>query len=132
MRVNPIPIIVGTITAATFCMTAYAATSNNNAHIQAQYKADQVACMNGKSSEPRATCLEEARAAMAAAKGEKLDSENEEQLQRNRISRCQLQPKNDRDDCMRRMDGNGIQSGSTEQGGIMHEEVSPALPNKAN
>ena len=124
MNIRPIAVFVGAMIVPTFFMNA---SANNAVNIQEQYKIDHQACKNGTSSEPRATCLQEARAAMVAAKRGKLNSTSEDQLQQNSLNRCQLHTGTDREDCLQRMGNNDNQSGSVEQGGILRKEVKQVI-----
>ncbi len=107
--------------------TAIAAGSKTNTGAQLTYRNDRAACMSGQSNQDRATCLKEAGAALQAARRGRLDNgpEGEAQFARNRVLRCDRQPAQDREDCLRRMHGEGVTSGSVESGGILRELVTP-------
>jgi hypothetical protein len=85
-----------------------------------RYQAERANCLNGRSNEDRATCLQEANAAFAANKKGKL-TVNDAQYQNNAILRCQALPAADKVDCERRMRGEGTVSGSVGGGGILRE-----------
>jgi hypothetical protein len=97
-----------------------AAAGGNLSEAQARYQQDRAACMSGQSHQDRATCLREAGAALQEAKRARIgDGQGSyEQNQRNRCDRLQA---GDRDDCLRRMRGEGTVSGSVESGGIYRE-----------
>lgn len=56
-----------------------------------------------------------------AAKRERVQNEDPAQLERNRFTRCEALPADDRDYCILRMKGEGTVSGSVEGGGILRE-----------
>ena len=85
---------------------------------QARYQRDRAACISGQTNQDRATCLREAGAALQEARRGGLTSAEPEQ---NRYARCASLPGDQRTDCMRRMDGEGIIRGSVEEGGIYRE-----------
>ena len=88
-------------------------------------------CAYGQTSQDRATCLKEAGAALVEARRGGLD-DGRGQLEKNRLLRCDNQPPQDRDDCVRRMNGEGITSGSVDGGGILRELVTPVNPQPRN
>ncbi|MEO8143736.1 MAG: hypothetical protein ABI654_05930 [Betaproteobacteria bacterium] len=65
--------------------------------------------------------VREAQAARADAKRGRLQDESPDQLERNKFSRCEVLPADDRDYCILRMKGEGTVSGSVEGGGILRE-----------
>jgi hypothetical protein len=68
----------------------------------------------------RATCLREAGAALQEAKrGRSGDAQGA--YERNRLLRCDRLAAEEREDCLRRMRGEGTVSGSVESGGIYRE-----------
>ncbi|MGP1675693.1 MAG: hypothetical protein ACTS6J_00875 [Burkholderiales bacterium] len=90
------------------------------AEAQARYQQDRAACIGGQSNQDRATCLREAGAALQAAKRGDL-GEGQSAYEQNRLIRCERLPAGDRNDCLRRMRGEGTVSGSVESGGIYRE-----------
>jgi hypothetical protein len=103
--------------------TAAAATPASEA--QLRYQQERAVCMSGQSNQERATCLKEAGAAFAENKQGSLGRSEDGALQRNRQLRCDALKGGDRDDCMRRMSGEGVTSGSAQQGGILRELTRP-------
>jgi len=85
---------------------------------QATYNRDRADCMK-KSGEDRATCLREAGAALQESKRGGLTNE-QAQLEKNRLARCDNQPAKDRDECVRRMN-EGTTSGSVKEGAVVRE-----------
>ena len=80
--------------------------------------------MSGKTSQDRATCLQEASAALQeSGRGNLNDGQSD--FERNRLLRCEKQPPEDRQDCVRRMSGEARTSGSVEGGGVLRELVTP-------
>jgi hypothetical protein len=97
-----------------------AAAGGGLSDAQARYRQDRAACMSGQSNEDRATCLREAGAALQAAKRGHL-GDDQGSYEQNRLLRCDRVPARDRDDCVRRMNGEGIVKGSAESGGTYRE-----------
>jgi hypothetical protein len=105
-----------------------AAAGGSLAEAQARYEQDRAACINGQSYQDRATCLREAGAALREAKRARLD-DGQSSYERNRLMRCDRLTGGDRDDCLRRMHGEGTLSGSVEGGGI-YRELRTTVPAK--
>jgi hypothetical protein len=103
--------------------TAAAATHASEA--QLRYQQERAVCMNGQSNQERTTCLKEAGAAFAEAKRDSLGRSDASALQRNQQLRCDAFKAGDREDCLRRMSGEGSTSGSAQQGGILRELARP-------
>ena len=97
-----------------------AAAGGDLADAQARYKQDRAACLSGQPYQDRAACLREAGAALQEAKRGRLADENSADEQ-NRLSRCERLPADEREDCVRRMRGEGSVSGSVESGGVLRE-----------
>ncbi len=95
------------------------------------YQRDRAACNGGQSGQDRAACLREAGAARQEARRGRLDDSTAE-FERNRLLRCDRQPPQDREDCVRRMNGEGVTSGSVQGGGILRELTTPVVPPKSN
>ncbi len=87
---------------------------------QARYQQDRAACNSGKSYQDRATCLREAGAALQAAKRGGTD-DGATAYEQNRLLRCDRLAAGEREDCLRRMRGEGTVSGSVESGGVYRE-----------
>jgi hypothetical protein len=111
--------------------TAIAADSVTVADAQSVYRNDRAACLNGATNQDRATCLKEAGAALQASKRGGL-VDGQERAEQNRLLRCDGQPPEDRQNCVRRMSGEGSTSGSVEAGGIYRELVTPDVPPQRN
>lgn len=89
---------------------------------RARFQQDSAVCNSGRSNQDRATCMQEARAALAASQGGRLPAA-EPNLARNATQRCAPLPPEDRQDCIARMQGQGTTSGSAASGGIYRELV---------
>ncbi len=114
------------------CATAVLGAQRGDfAEVQARYQAERAACLEGRTNQDRATCLREAGAALQEARRGHLE-DDESAFYRNRVVRCNPLPPDDRQDCIRRMNGEGIVRGSVEEGGIYRETrtVVPASPAK--
>ena len=99
---------------------AAAAADGKLSDAQSRYQQDRAACNSGQSYQDRASCLREAGAALQAAKRGGLD-DDQTAYERNRLIRCDRLEAGDREDCLRRMRGEGTVSGSVESGGIYRE-----------
>jgi hypothetical protein len=117
-----------------FASPILAAEHGKASDAQTTYQTDRAACMRGASNQDRATCLKEAGAARQEAKRGALDTKTEQaQLEANRLRRCDYQPAGeDRENCLRRMNGEGTTRGSVQSGGIYRELVTPVDPAKRN
>lgn len=102
-----------------------AAAATHASEAQQRYQQERAVCMNGQSNQDRATCLKEAGAAFAESKRDNLGRSDSSALQHNRQLRCEALKGGDREDCMRRMNGEGVTSGSAQQGGILRELSRP-------
>ncbi len=111
---------------------AHAADNSKSSEAQSVYQRDRAACMRGETNQERATCLQEAGAARQEAARGGLAGGEKAQLEANRLRRCDNQPSQDREDCIRRMRGEGTTSGSVQGGGIYRELVTPVEPAKGN
>ena len=104
--------------------TAGAADRPDVSEAQAAYQRDHAACMSGRTSLGRAACLREASAALReSGRGNLNDGQSD--FERNRLLRCEKQPPEDRQDCVRRMSSEAHTSGSVEGGGVLREPVTP-------
>jgi hypothetical protein len=110
---------------------AAAAAGGSASDAQRIYQADRAACIRGDTGQDRATCLREAAAALQEAKRGRLD-DGQAQFEQNRLLRCEKQPAEDRQDCIRRMNGEGTTSGSVKGGGIYRELVVPVPAPSSN
>ena len=119
----------GTLLSATLASAADRGKQLSSA--QAIYQQDRAACLSGQTNQDRATCLREAGAAFQEARRGGLDDRRAE-YERNRLLRCDSQPAEDRQDCVRRMSGEGTISGSVAGGGILRELVTPVTPTQGN
>lgn len=99
---------------------AAAAAGGTLSDAQARYQQDRAACNSGQSSQDRATCLREAGAALQAAKRRGKD-DGATAYEQNRLLRCDRLTAGEREDCLRRMRGEGTVSGSVESGGVYRE-----------
>ena len=98
-----------------------AAAGPGASNAQAQYQKDRAACMSGNTHQDRATCLREAGAALVEARRGGLAATDESTYVRNTMDRCVPLPPADQEDCVRRMQGEGMVRGSVEEGGIYRE-----------
>lgn len=83
------------------------------------YQQERADCLSGRSAEDRATCLREAGAAQQEARRGKLANDGD--YQKNAAQRCLSLPAADRSDCERRVNGEGVTSGSVGSGGVYRE-----------
>ncbi|MDY0745375.1 hypothetical protein SNE35_12710 [Paucibacter sp. R3-3] len=89
---------------------------------QQNYQQERANCMNGNTTQDRATCLREAGAALQEARRNGLVTPSPRMMTQNAVQRCQRQPdKEDRADCERLALGQGTQEGSVGEGAIVRE-----------
>ena len=118
------PIVLASIAVGALVVAGTAsAVGANVTDAQVRYQQDRAACLRGESHQDKRTCLREAGAALQEAKRGRLDDGDARLYEQNRVARCNVQPPDDREDCLRRMHGEGITSGSVEEGGVFHELV---------
>lgn len=108
--------------------TAFAA-GGSAGDAKSRHERESAACMDGSSQQDRATCLQEAGAALDEARRGRLDARNAAH-EGNATARCNALPAKDRSDCVARINGAGTTSGSVRDGGIYRELVTrtPAPP----
>lgn len=96
---------------------------------RATYERERAACLSGQSGQDRATCLREAAAAYAEARGGRRNAApaSADSYSQNALLRCQPLPAADRAECERRLTS-GATSGSVTGGGVLRElrTVEPA------
>lgn len=114
-------------TGAIALATSVSAAGSALSEAQARYQRDRAACLSGQTSQDRATCLREAGAALVEARRNGLTSASDSQYVQNRMDRCVPLPPADQEDCVRRMNGEGIVKGGVEEGGI-YRELSRTVP----
>ena len=115
-------------TGALLAASASYAAGDTLSEARARFNQDRAHCMSGASNQDRATCMIEARAALREASLGRLTDSSAGQKNQNNTSRCDALPSADRDDCMRRMRGEGVTSGTAADGGIYREITTPAAP----
>ena len=101
-----------------------AADRTRPSEAQRTYQRDRAACMSGQTGQDRATCLQEASAALQESKRGNLH-DGQSDFERNRLLRCEKQPPEDRQDCVRRMSSEARTTGSVEGGGVLRELTTP-------
>lgn len=120
LRTIPSVVLAACALAVLLAAGTTAAAGGKLSDAQARYQQDRAACNSGKSYQDRATCLREAGAALQAAKrGGKDDGATA--YEQNRLLRCDRLTAGEREDCLRRMRGEGTVSGSVESGGVYRE-----------
>lgn len=120
MRTKLHPMILA-LGAAAAMASALATAGPGVADAQARYQQERAACMSGNTNQDRATCLREAGAALVEARRDGLTTTSDSTYVQNRMERCDPLPAADQEDCVRRMNGEGIVKGSVEEGGIYRE-----------
>lgn len=109
--------------AATLCLAPAWAADVPPPTAQQTYAHDRAACLNGKASEARETCLKEAGAALAEARKGRLHDPDQAALTSNALRRCEAVQAADRDACQKMALGGGTVSGSVEGGGELKQYV---------
>lgn len=101
---------------------ASAADTEARPRDSSRYQSDRAACDSGQSHQDRATCLREAGAAREEnRRGPPGDDPS--RYQQNATVRCDALPAADRQDCLKRLQGQGTTRGSVAEGGIYRETV---------
>jgi hypothetical protein len=105
--------------AAAFLLCATSVLAADKARdAQSVYTRDRAECMKKDAGE-RETCLREAGAALQESRRGGLTNEKAE-LEKNRLARCDNQPAQDKDECIRRMN-EGTTTGSVKEGAVVRE-----------
>jgi len=117
---------------ASLLMAGTAAAGVKLSQAQQRYQQERAVCLSGESNQDRATCLREAGAALHEARRGGLDSADAGELGQNRTIRCNALPAGDREACERRMQGEGVTTGSAQQGGVLRELSTPVAPRQVN
>ena len=96
---------------------------------QKRYVEQRAVCLKGESNQDQATCLKEAGAALNEARRVKADVAPED-YSANKTKRCNTLPADQKEDCLRRMRGDGVANGTAASGGIYRELETqvPAAP----
>jgi len=110
--------------AAAVLPAAWAAGNEGLSQAQQRYNTERARCMSGQSHQDRATCLQEAGAALNEAQRGGLATDKSG-LAANATARCDAQPAADRADCMARIQGAGAVQGSVEAGGVIRSTETP-------
>jgi len=114
----------------TAAMAAEPATRSTDA--EARYRQERAACLDGRSSQDRNTCMKEAGAARGEARRHRLDNgESPTQLRANALLRCQPVPGADRAACERMAMGEGQRSGSVAEGAVLKQITTVTTGNAA-
>jgi len=119
-KINPLLSLSACAAAALLVAGMATAAGGSQSEAQARYQQERAACISGKSNQDQATCLREAGAALKEAKRGGL-ADSQSAYEKNQLARCDRLAGGDRDDCLRRMKGEGTVSGSVEGGGIYRE-----------
>ena len=107
------------IAGAVFASCAFAADKPRAAQPGAGAQEDRAYC-DARPDEDRRACLREAGAALQGSRRGELDDHGAN-FEQNRLARCSYLKGDDKQDCERRMHGEGMVSGSVESGGIYRE-----------
>jgi hypothetical protein len=107
--------------------TAQVATGTTGIDASGSYQQEVNACMTGKTQQDQATCLREARNALADKKRGVLDNAGA-QFQSNATARCDVLQGEDAAACQARVMGYGNTTGSVAAGGVLREVETVVLP----
>ena len=121
MPCSPRVIALSSILLPLLCNPARAADTDASQGARALYQQERARCA-AQATEDRAACIREAGAALQASKRGQLD-DSPASYEQNRLARCSYLRGDDRQDCERRMRGEGTVRGSVEGGGIYRELV---------
>lgn len=117
----PLAALVALALAAGMAQAAPKAAAVDAARLQ--YERDRADCLQGRSAQPRETCLKEAGAAYAEARrrGAGAGRDDAAVYAANAAKRCDVQKGEMRELCLRRVNGEGQVSGSVAGGGQLRE-----------
>ncbi|MCX2861738.1 hypothetical protein OOZ63_07795 [Paucibacter sp. PLA-PC-4] len=115
------------LTAAAAGAAQASATSTPADSAQSRYRAERAACLQGRSSQTRETCLKEAGAALAEARRAKPGAQAQPDYLANALARCERVPAVERVDCERLVRGQGSSSGSVAEGAIVRKIISKSV-----
>ena len=108
-----------------------AAPTHGKAAIEARYQADRKACLEGRTGQDRATCLKEAGAVRAESLrhpgGAHSAQADAQALQANALKRCEVHAPSERQACETLARGQGMESGSVRDGGVIKEVVTRSV-----
>lgn len=118
----------GALIFASLPVVAAGSQAEGQAVVEARYQAERKACLDGRTGQDQATCLKEAGAARAEALRQRLDNgENPATLRANALARCAVQPASERSACEMLARGQGMESGSVREGGVIKEVVTRSV-----
>jgi len=92
------------------------------------YQSEVQACLSGRTTQDRETCLREARNARAERQRGTLDNRMQGQYQSNAAARCEPLAGEEKAACQARVMGMGNVSGSVAGGGVLREVETVVLP----
>lgn len=102
--------------------------ATTGADASGNYATERAACMNGRTQQAQATCLEEARNAAADKKRGVLSNSNGDYAA-NEMRRCDVfQNAEDKAACVARVEGGGMASGSVAGGGVIRGVETIVVP----
>lgn len=107
--------------------TAQVATGTTGIDATGSYQSEVNACMTGKTQQDQATCLREARNALADKKRGLLDNANAS-FEENAALRCAVLDGEEKAACQARVMGYGNTTGSVAGGGLLREVETVVLP----
>lgn len=127
------PLLALGVAALLTVTTAGAQVASGTTGIDAsgRYDKEVQSCLSGKTQQDQATCLREARNALASKKGE-LPQSNGTDYTANAASRCNALSGEDKAACQARVMGYGSESGSVAGGGVLSKVETVVMPASAS
>lgn len=111
-----------TAVGALLCAGSAVAADMTNATPQERYRAERAACESGRTGQDRATCLQEAGAALQERQRNNLNNvQSEAQLRANAAARCDRLPPERREGCMALRGDNVQVQGSVAGGAVLRQ-----------
>ena len=107
--------------------TAQVATGTTGIDATGSYQHEVQSCMTGKTQQDQATCLKEARNALADKKHGVLDNSSGD-FDSNAAARCNVMTGEEKAACQARVLGFGNTTGSVAAGGVLREVETVVLP----
>lgn len=119
--------LVALAAAAGLTASNVATAADGNKAVEQRFKQEMAACIQMKDRAAEQTCKKEAQAARAEAKNGRL-AEHDPDFAANAQARCKGLPMPEQRNCLARVQGQGVQSGSVQGGGVLRELTVPVSP----
>ncbi|MDQ2779322.1 MAG: hypothetical protein M3Y32_07170 [Pseudomonadota bacterium] len=123
--------LVALAAAAGLTASNVASAADSHKAVEKRFKQESVACIQMKDRDAEQACKKEALAARAEAQNDRL-TEPGADFAANAQARCKGLPQPEQKNCLARVQGQGVQSGSVASGGVLRELTVPVAPGAAS